>query len=254
MKEITSNLIVKDTIFDEWREYKNCTFYNFISENSNICHPTFIQCKFEKSIFKNSDLSNSGFFDGCNLEDCTFEKCDLRNIGIGNDGVVFKNCTFKKSDMRGMSMTNAKFIDCDFIGSNIMGYSLNVSNIVGCNFSGVLREIKFSGKENGREKLIACFYDCKFDFVEFYSCDLSECQPPKLKNHIYVTNLKEKIKNARLKMNLIADISSGMQKILFRRMHSLASMDQYIFNVKNIQEIEGSEFTSIFFKLLDVNT
>lgn len=173
----------------------------------------------------------------------------MRSVGIAKDEAVFTNCEFSACDMRGMTLENATFIDCTFIKCRFNDRILQAANIVNCSFTGKLVDITFEG--HGRQKLIANFENCILDGVRFVGCDLTQCVPPKSKNHLYVEQISARVKNALTKIADDTNLSEEDRKMLVRSLRKLEHMEQYIFNTNLMKKIFGDVFVERFFSSLE---
>ena len=248
---LAANLNLSNIIFGRCEVYRHEKFFNSIFEDSNINLPIFYGCKFDNCIFKSSDLNNSKFFEFNEFENCHFLHCDMRNIGVGNNGLYFKKTEFNACDMRGMNLESTSFFECTFEKCKIISVTFHANKIQKSSFNGTLIDVKFEG--DGKEKLELDFKKSKFQGVEFHNIDLSQSVPPKIKNHYYVSNLKYRCSNALVKLNSDKTIDENIKKILSRRIKKLSGNEDYIFNYKFIEDIEGSDFAKNFFDILEIS-
>ncbi|RAI89751.1 pentapeptide repeat protein [Paenibacillus pabuli] len=177
-------MTVDNEIFTDIVRYEHKTISETTITNSNVGSPIFWSCNLHHLVFNTCDLTNARFFAGSTIDYCTFIRSDLRSVGIARNEAVFTNFEFTACDMRGMTLENATFIDCTFYKCRFSDRVLQAANIVNCSFTGKLVDITFEG--DGQQKLIANFENCILDGVRFVGCDLTQCIPPKSKNHLYV--------------------------------------------------------------------
>ncbi|WP_144471099.1 pentapeptide repeat-containing protein [Bacillus pumilus] len=248
MRRVESGISIDNETFSDVTRYENETISRMTIINSNVRSPIFWSCHLDHLVFDTCDLTNARFFAGSTIDHCTFIRSDLRSVGIGKNEAVFTNCVFSSCDMRGMTLENATFIDCAFSKCRFNDRVLQVANIVNCTFAGKLIDITFEG--NGKQKLIADFEYCTLDGVRFIGCDLSACNPPAFKNHLYVENVSERVKKALEKIGDDPTLSDDDRKILVRSLRKLEQMEQYIFNTKHMEKIYGPAFVERFFSHL----
>ncbi|WP_434749779.1 pentapeptide repeat-containing protein [Paenibacillus amylolyticus] len=251
MRRLESGMSVDNELFTDIVRYEHETISGATITNSNVGSPIFWSCKLNHLVFDTCDLSNARFFACSTIDKCTFIRSDLRSVGIGKDEAVFTNCEFSSCDLRGMTLENATFIDCTFIKCRFNDRILQVENIVNCSFASKLVDITFEG--NGKQKLIANFENCILDGVRFVGCDLTQCIPPKSKNHRYVEQLSARVKGALTKVDDDPDLSEEDRKVLVRSLRKLEHMDQYIFNTAHMKKIYGDVFVKRFFSSLGCN-
>lgn len=84
------------------------------------------------------------------------------------------------------------------------------------------------------------------------NCDLTQCIPPKSKNHLYVEQVSSRVKNAMTKIDHDPNLSDDERKVLVRSMRKLEHMNQYIFNTVHMKKTYGDVFVERFFSSLDV--
>lgn len=251
MRRLESGVSLNNELFADIVSYEHETISETTIINSNIGSPIFWSCHLHHLVFDTCDLTNARFFAGSIIEHCTFIRSDLRSVGIGRDEAIFTNCEFSSCDMRGMTLENAMFIDCTFDKCKFNDRILQVANIVNCCFTGKLVDITFEG--NGIQKLIANFENCILDGVRFVGCDLTQCIPPKSKNHLYVEQLSRRVKNALTKIDDDLDLSEEDRKVLVRSLRKLEHTEQYIFNTSHMKKIYGDVFVKQFFSSLECN-
>ncbi|MGQ8872468.1 pentapeptide repeat-containing protein [Paenibacillus sp. TSA_86.1] len=245
MRRLESGMSVDNELFSDIVRYEHETISGTTITNSNVGSPIFWSCNLNYLVFDTCDLTNARFFAGSTMDNCTFIRSDLRSVGIGKDEAVFTNCEFFSCDLRGMTLENATFIDCTFVKCRFNDRILQVTNIVNCSFAGKLVDITFEG--NGKQELIANFENCILDGVRFVGCDLTQCIPPKSKNHLYVEQLSARVKSALKSVDGDPDLSDEDRKVLVRSLRKLEHMDQYIFNTAYMKKIYGDVFVKRFF-------
>ncbi|MEK4660715.1 pentapeptide repeat-containing protein [Priestia sp. FSL H7-0729] len=252
MRRLESGVSVDDELFSDIVRYEHETINRTTITNSNVGSPIFWNCNLHHLVFDSCDLSNARFFAGSTIDHCTFIRSDLRSVGIAKDEAVFTNCEFTSCDMRGMTLENATFIDCTFVQCRFNDRILQAANIVNCSFAGKLVDITFEG--HSRQKLIANFENCILDGVRFVGCDLTQCIPPKSKNHLYVEQVSARVKNALKKIDVDTNLSEEDRKMLVRSLRKLEHMEQYIFNMNYMKKIYGDVFVERFFSSLECTT
>lgn len=115
-------------------------FYYRQAYDSFLMNGSYPRSKFGKSLFNNSECSESDF-----------SHCDFR-------GSVFSGSIFRNANLSGADLKRAFFIGVDFSGANLRGADLRSCNIVGSNFIGAdLRETNIEGVD---------FTDCELDFIK----------------------------------------------------------------------------------------
>ncbi|WFR61085.1 pentapeptide repeat-containing protein [Paenibacillus amylolyticus] len=252
MRRLESDMSVDNQLFSDIVRYEHETIHGTTITNSNVGSPIFWNCNLHQLVFDTCDLSNARFFAGSTIDHCTFIRSDLRSVGIAKDEAVFTNCEFSSCDMRGMTLENATFIDCNFVKCRFNDRTLQAENIVNCSFTGKLVDITFEGQ--GKQKLIANFENCILDGVRFVGCDLTQCVPPKTKNHLYVDQVSARVKNALTKIEADPNLSDEDRKMLVRSLRKLEHMEQYIFNMNHMKKIYGDVFVEQFFSSLECTT
>ncbi|MBU5355511.1 pentapeptide repeat-containing protein [Paenibacillus barcinonensis] len=250
MRRLESGLSVDNELFSDMVRYEHETISGTTITNSNVGSPIFWGCNLDHLVFDTCDLTNARFFAGCTMDHCTFIRSDLRSVGMAKDEAVFTNCEFSSCDLRGMTLENATFIDCSFVKCRFNDRILQAAKIVNCSFTGKLVDITFEG--NGRQKLIANFENCILDGVRFVGCDLTQCIPPKAKNHLYVEQVSARVKKALKEIDDDLVLSDDERKILSRSLRKLESMEQYMFNTAHMKKIYGEVFVERFFCSLGV--
>nr|WP_154890734.1 pentapeptide repeat-containing protein [Paenibacillus xylanexedens] len=251
MRRLESGMSVDNECFSDILRYEHETISGTTVTNSNVGSPIFWNCTLHQLVFDTCDLTNARFFEGSTVDQCTFIWSDLRSVGIGKNEAVFTNCEFTSCDMRGMTLENATFIDCTFVKCRFNDRVLQVANIVNCSFAGKLVDITFEG--NGKQKLIVNLENCILDGVRFVGCDLTQCIPPKSKNHLYMEKVSLRVKNALMKIDDDLDLSDDDRKVLIRSLRKLDGMEQYIFNTAHMKKIYGDVFVERFFSSLESN-
>ncbi|UPK41299.1 pentapeptide repeat-containing protein [Paenibacillus pabuli] len=251
MRRLESGMSVDNELFSDVVRYEHETISRSTILNSNVGSPIFWGCNLYSLVFDTCDLTNARFFTGSMIDHCTFIRSDLRSVGIAKDEAVFTNCEFSSCDMRGMTLENAAFIDCTFHKCRFNDRILQAANIVNCTFTGKLVDITFEG--NGKQKLIANFENCILDGVCFVSCDLTQCIPPKSKNHLYVEGLSARVKHALTKVDDDPNLSDDDRKVLVRSLRKLEHMEEYIFNTAQMKKHHGDIFVERFFSILECN-
>lgn len=242
-------MTIDNEIFTDIVRYEHETISETTITNSNIGSPIFWSCNLKHLVFDTCDFTNARFFAGCTIDHCTFIRSDLRSVGIARNEAVFTNCEFPSCDLRGMTLENATFIDCTFFKCRFNDRILQAANIVNCSFTGKLVDITFEG--DGTQKLIANFENCILDGVRFVGCDLTQCIPPKSKNHVYVEQVSSRVKKAMKKIDDDADLSDDDRKVLVRNLRKLEHMEQYIFNTAHMKKIYGDVFVERFFSSME---
>ncbi len=250
MIRLESGMSIDNELFSDIVRYEHVTISRTTIKNSNVGSPIFWSCNLNQLVFDTCDLNNARFFADTTIDHCTFIRSDLRSVGIAKGEAVFTNCEFSSCDMRGMTLENATFIDCTFVKCRFNDQILQAANIVNCSFSGKLVDITFEG--NGKQKLIANFENCILEGVRFVNCDLTQCIPPKYKNHLYVEQVSSRVKNAMTKIDNDPNLSDDERKVLVRSLRKLEHMNQYIFNTVHMKKIYGDVFVERFFSSLDV--
>ncbi|MGM5474875.1 pentapeptide repeat-containing protein [Bacillus pumilus] len=177
-------------------------------------------------------IDNETFSDVTRYENETISRTTIINSNVRSP--IFWSCHLDHLVIDTCDLTNARF----FAGSTIDH----------CTFAGKLIDITFEG--NGKQKLIADFEYCTLDGVRFIGCDLSACNPPAFKNHLYVENVSERVKKALEKIDDDPTLSDDDRKILVRSLRKLEQMEQYIFNTKHMEKIYGPAFVERFFSHL----
>ncbi|MDO7904796.1 pentapeptide repeat-containing protein [Paenibacillus sp. JX-17] len=249
MRRLESGMSVDNESFSDIVRYEHETISGTTIINSNVGSPIFSSCNLHHLVFDSCDLTNARFFAGSTIDHCTFIRSDLRSVGIARDEAVFNNCEFSSCDMRGMTLENAAFIDCTFDKCGFNDRILQAANIVNCSFTGKLVDITFEG--NGKQKLIANFENCILDGVRFVGCDLTQCIPPKSKNHVYVEQVSARVKKALTKIDDAPNLSDDDRKVLLRGLRKLEHVEQYIFNTVHMKKIYGDVLVERFFSSLE---
>jgi uncharacterized protein YjbI with pentapeptide repeats len=249
MRRLESGMSVDNECFSDILRYEHETISGATAINSNVGSPIFWNCTLHQLVFDTCDLTNTRFFEGSRVDQCTFIRSDLRSVGIGKDEAVFTNCEFTSCDMRGMTLENATFIDCTFAKCRFNDRILQAANIVNCSFTGKLVDITFEG--NGKQKLIVNLENGILDGVRFVGCDLTQCIPPKSKNHLYMEQVSARVKNALVKIDNDPNLSDDDRKVLVRSLRKLEDMEQYIFNTAHMKKIYGDVFVERFFSSLE---
>lgn len=250
MRRLESGMSIDNELSSDIVRYEHVTISGTTIKNSNVGSPIFWNCNLNQLVFDTCDLNNARFFADTMIDHCTFIRSDLRSVGIAKGEAVFTNCEFSSCDMRGMTLENATFIDCAFVKCRFNDRILQAANIVNCSFTGKLIDITFEG--NGKQKLIANFENCILEGVRFVNCDLTQCIPPKSKNHLYVEQVSSRVKNAMMKIDHDPNLSHDERKVLVRSLRKLEHMNQYIFNTVHMKKIYGDVFVERFFSSLDV--
>ncbi|WP_342552458.1 pentapeptide repeat-containing protein [Paenibacillus sp. FSL R7-0652] len=251
MRRLESGMSADNELFSDIVRYEHETISETTVSNSNVGSPIFWSCTLHHLVFDTCDLTNARFFAGSTIDHCTFVRSDLRSVGIGKDEAVFTNCEFSSCDLRGMTLENAAFINCTFAKCRFNDRVLQAANLVNCTFTGKLVDITFEG--NGKQKLIANLENCILDGVRFVGCDLTQCIPPKSKNHLYVEQVSARVKNALQKIEHNADLSEDERKVLVRSLRKLEQTDQYIFNTAHMKKIYSEDFVERFFSSLGIS-
>ncbi|WP_145415040.1 pentapeptide repeat-containing protein [Paenibacillus xylanexedens] len=251
MRRLESGMSVDDEVFFDIVRYEHETISGATIINSNVGSPIFWNCNLHHLVFDTCDLTNARFFAGSTMDHCTFIRSDLRSVGIGKGEAVFTHCEFTSCDMRGMTLENAAFIDCTFVKCRFNDRVLQATKIVNCSFTGKLVDITFEG--NGKQKLIVDLRNCILDGVQFAGCDLTQCIPPKSKNHLYMEQVSARVKHALVKIDDDPDLSDDDRKVLVRSLRKLEDMEQYIFNKAHMKKIYGDVFVERFFSSLESN-
>lgn len=249
MRRLESGVSVNNECFSDIFRYEHETISGATITNSNVGSPIFWNCSLHHLVFDTCDLTNARFFQGSTIDHCTFIRSDLRSVGMAKGEAFFTNCEFSSCDMRGMTLENAAFINCTFVKCRFNDRILQAENIVNCSFTGKLVDITFEG--NWKQKLIVNLENCILDGVRFVGCDLTQCIPPKSKNHLYVEQLSARVKNALTKIDGDPDLSDDERKVLVRSLRKLEDMEQYIFNTAYMKKIYGDVFVERFFSSLE---
>ncbi|MCI8664649.1 MAG: hypothetical protein HFG69_15625 [Hungatella sp.] len=113
----------------------NLKFYNF--QNSILNNCKFEQCKFYKNNWLHTQIKGNTKFDLCNFNDVNFEfelegtlvihdsiilNCELNDVIIGNNVIVFDNCRIANLGIR--KLANEKRIRVLFKNSNIRNVAI----------------------------------------------------------------------------------------------------------------------------------
>ena len=245
--KLTSNGKFDNLKFPEIQGYAGEQFFEISIIDCDLNGPIFFDCKFNNCVFSNCNFSNARFFSDTTFAHCRFEKCDFRSVGMQNSG--FDTCTFEKCDMRGTNLDNAKWRLSEIKNCNFRDISLHSWNWIDCKFSGILRGVKFIGKNNSKLKLD--FSKSKFDCVEFFDCDISECIPPEAKNHYFINDVLGKIKNSD---SVLDNKNPNVKKIVQRRLNGLSGMRQYIFNVESLRKVEDEEVADALMEVFSIKS
>jgi uncharacterized protein YjbI with pentapeptide repeats len=214
-------------------------------KDAKLCDPIFDQCILENCDFEKADFSGSRFFNKTSLTRCSFKNTNFQGSGFSNS--EFENCTFVKCDFREASLKDCTFVNCTFSQCKIIDNSFNAKNISTIKFAGKLQEVNFIS-EHPNTPLSADFELCKLDYVTFENCNLENVIPPIEPKHIFFKDVAVRAKKALTIIS--AEPESQINKILKRRLLKLTTQRGAIFNIENLEDYEGKEFTSRFISLL----
>ncbi len=214
-------------------------------KNSKLSYPIFDGCLLENCVFESSNFSNSRFFNMTMLNLCDFKNVDFRSTGL-NDS-VFNGCTFIKCDFRQTAFNDCTFNNCTFDNCKIIDNTFNAKKIQNCKLVGKLQEVNFTS-EQPNTLLKVDFGECKLEYVTFKNCNLEEVVPPTDTQHIYFRDLSERAKKALSYMETQPD--SSINTLLKRRLKSFSTQRGGIFNTKNLETIEGPEYSKLLISLL----
>lgn len=214
-------------------------------KDAKLSDPIFDQCILESCSFEKSDFSGSRFFNKTLLAHCHFKTVDFQASGFSNS--KFENCTFIKCNFREASLKDCEFSNCIFTQCKIIDNSFNASKIKNLKFSGKLQEVSFIS-EPPNTPLLVDFELCKLDWVTFTDCDLEQIIPPADPQHIFFKDVSVRARKALAL--IISEPESPINKLLKRRLQKLTTQRGALFNIKNLEEYEGPEFTKQFIEFL----
>ncbi|NWB90423.1 pentapeptide repeat-containing protein [Pseudomonas agarici] len=213
--------------------------------NSKLSYPIFDGCLLENCVFEKSDFSNSRFFNVTILNLCDFKNVDFRSAGLNNS--VFDSCTFVKCDFRKTAFNECTFNNCIFDQCKIINNTFNAKKIKNCKLIGKIQEITFTS-EQPNTLLRIDFGRCELDYVNFENCNLEEIVPPVDTQHIYFKDLSDRAKKAL--SYLMTQPDSSINILLKRRLKNFSTQRGWIFNIKNLETIEGQEYSKRIISLL----
>ncbi|NCE84795.1 pentapeptide repeat-containing protein [Pseudomonas sp. Q1] len=214
-------------------------------KNANLCDPIFDQCVLENCKFEKTDFSGSRFFNKTSITECSFNSVDFQASGFSNS--KFENCSFIKCNFREASLKDCSFANCTFSQCKIIDNVFNASKIFNIKFTGKLQEVSFIS-DQPNTPLSADFEHCKLDYVTFENCDLENIIPSTETKHLFFKDVAARAKKALTAIS--AEPESQINKILKRRLLKLTTQRGAIFNIKNLEDYEGEEFTARFISLL----
>lgn len=214
-------------------------------KDANLSDPIFDQCILESCSFEKSDFSGSRFFNKTLLAHCHFKTVDFQASGFSNS--KFENCTFIRCNFREASLKDCEFSNCLFTQCKIIDNSFNANKINNLKFSGKLQEVSFIS-EPPNTPLLVDFELCKLDWVTFQNCDLAQIIPPADIQHVFFKDVSDRARKALA--SITSEPDNQINKLLKRRLQKLTTQRGALFNIKNLEEYEGPEFTKQFIALL----